>query len=114
MKQENKIKGAEGEALAKNYLKSHKYRILETNYSNHCGEIDIIAEKKKTIIFVEVKSRASCEFGAPCEAVTPAKQNKIRRAAMLYLQEHHQTENEIRFDVVEVLDGEINHIEECF
>ena len=114
MKRENKIKGLEGEVLAKNYLKSQKYRILETNYSNHCGEIDIIAQKKKTIIFVEVKTRSSCEFGKPCEAVTPYKQNKIRRAAQLYLQENKQTESEIRFDVIEVLDWQINHLEGCF
>ncbi len=114
MKQENKIKGNVGEILAKNYLKSHKYRILECNYSNHCGEIDIIAEKKKQIVFIEVKARSSCEFGRPCEAVTPYKQNKIRRAALVYLQERKNSERDIRFDVIEVLDGEINHIEGCF
>ena len=114
MKKLNKITGDKGEIFAQNYLKKQGYKILEINYSNKLGEIDIIAKDKKTIVFVEVKSRASYKLGRPCEAVTPYKQNKIKSVAKFYLMMHNAFEEDCRFDVIEVLDEEINHIKNAF
>lgn len=110
----NKVFGNIGESSAVHFLKEKGYQILHTNYTNKIGEIDIVAKEKNYIVFVEVKNRSSNKFGRPCEAVTPAKQKKIRRVASLYLMKTKNTESFCRFDVIEVLDGEINHIVNAF
>lgn len=115
MKQENKIKGFKYEHMAQKYLKKKKYSILATNEANLCGEIDIIARQKKTIVFVEVKGRDSAEFGMPFEAVTEQKQAKIRRAAQAYLKAQNLLDKcDVRFDVISILDDEIEHIIDAF
>lgn len=113
-KENNNLIGDRGEELAINYLKKNKYKILESKYKIAIGEIDIIARKKKTIVFIEVKSRTSDYFGRPSEAVSAAKQNKIRAVATTYLKIKRKLDSLVRFDVIEVLDDEINHIENCF
>ena len=80
------IYGKQGEIIATNYLKKKKYKIIETNYTNKIGEIDIIAKKEDEIVFIEVKSRSSTKFGLPNEAVNITKQNKIHNVALYYLQ----------------------------
>ena len=110
----NKISGQTGENQALEYLKKKKYKILTQNFKTKIGEIDIICQTKKTIVFVEAKSRETLAFGRPSEAVNVHKQAKIRRVAEEYLIRNHQTESPVRFDVVEVLGEEINHIENCF
>ncbi len=114
MKELNKIKGDEGELQARNFLKKKGYKILGTNVKNNVGEIDIVAKHKKTIVFVEVKMRQTSQFGLPREAVTERKQAKIRGAAQLYLMQNNLLGSAIRFDVVDILDGEISHIEGAF
>ncbi len=114
MKNLNKVVGEKGEILAEKFLRKQKYKILERNYQNKIGEIDIIAKDKDTLVFVEVKTRASCKFGRPCEAVTPYKQNKIRGVASYYLMIKGLSDSDCRFDVVEILDEEINHIKNAF
>jgi len=107
--------GKQGEVKAKKYIaKKLKYKILETNYQNALGEIDIIAKNKDVIIFVEVKSKTTLDFGAPSEEVTPKKQDKIRKVALLYLKEKSLTDVNFRFDVVEVLNDELNYISNAF
>lgn len=113
-KEHNKIKGSAGEILAVNFLKKKKYKILETNFSNHIGEIDIIAQKKNVIVFVEVKSRETLAYGEPIEAVDVRKQNKIRKVAEIYLMLHEKTLSDVRFDVIEILGDKINHVENAF
>lgn len=110
----NKIEGDGGEILAANFLKAQKYKILQTNYRNKIGEIDIIAQQGKTIVFVEVKRRSTLQYGRPIEAVDTRKQNKIRKTAEIYLMLNKQTLNDVRFDVIEILDEEINHVENAF
>lgn len=114
MKIFNRVKGISGESQAVKYLKKKKYKILQQNYKNAIGEIDIIAKLKETIIFVEVKSRLSLEFGRPAEAVDARKQNKIRLVAAAYLKQNKLLDQPCRFDVIEVLPDEINHIENAF
>ena len=110
----NKIEGTGGEILAVNFLKKKKYKILETNFSNHVGEIDIIAEKDGVIVFVEVKRRQTLQFGRPIEAVDTRKQNKIRKVAEIYLMLNDKSLADVRFDVIEILGDEINHVENAF
>lgn len=118
----NKITGKCGEDFAAQYLKLHGYKILEQNYRNKIGEIDIIAKRKKTLVFVEVKTRKSSEFGTPAEAVTYYKKQKIVNTARYYLAKN-PTDMDISFDVIEVFgsfDGvqfelfDINHLQYVF
>ena len=94
--------GEQGEPLAVWYLKQNGYKIIEQNYRNPLGEIDIIAQEKKTIVFVEVKSRRSVRYGSPKWAVTPQKQRKISMVALYYLKTTRQTDARARFDVVAI------------
>lgn len=114
MKERNKVKGNIGEIKAGDYLKNKGYKILYTNYKNFIGEIDIIALKKSYLIFVEVKERETCAFGTPSEAVNFRKQNKIRKTAELFLCNYNNQYSGCRFDVIEILGDEINHIENAF
>ncbi len=65
MKIFNKITGSQGEAIAQKFLKDQGYKILATNFTCKIGEIDIIAQQKKTIVFVEVKTKSNLDFGYP-------------------------------------------------
>lgn len=106
--------GVLGEKQAKNFLIKNKYKILQTNYTCPVGEIDIVAKQKDVIVFVEVKTRTSTQFGLPRESVTPFKQNKIRRVATCYLKENMLLNSPVRFDVVDILEGNITHITNAF
>lgn len=110
----NKALGDSGEEVACKYLKKKHYKILERNYKNPVGEIDIIAKHKGVIIFVEVKTRTSDFFGLPREAVDEYKQEKIRRVALGYLKRSRAMDSLIRFDVIEVIDGKVEHIGNAF
>jgi len=92
--------GKESESLAVRYLKKNGYKILEQNYRNKIGEIDIIAKEKGTLVFVEVKARKTHVFGNPKWAVTPKKQRKISMVALYYLKTTRQTHVKARFDVI--------------
>ena len=114
-KEYNKVEGALGEVNVVKYLEDKKYKIIELNHKNRLGEIDIIAQDKKMLVFVEVKARSSLKFGRPSEAVDWRKQNKLRQVANLYLIQKGLTNCQCRFDVVEVIArSEINHIENAF
>ena len=90
-----------GEEYAVNYLKKHRYKILSRNYRKRCGEIDIIAEKKGTVAFVEVKTRHENPLTRPFEAVDTKKQEKIYRTSLAYIYEN-DLDCQYRFDVCEV------------
>ena len=94
--------GKESESIAIRHLKKSGYKILEQNYRNKLGEIDIIAKDKKTLVFVEVKARKSDLFGSPKWAVTPKKQRKISMVALYYLKATKQSNIKARFDVVAI------------
>jgi putative endonuclease len=94
--------GEQGETIAARHLKKKGYKILERNYRTKLGEIDIIASDKDTIVFVEVKSRRSWQFGNPKEAVTFEKQRKISKVALYYLKSNNRSNSRARFDVVAV------------
>lgn len=94
-----------GEDIAVKWLvKNKNYNILDRNYSTGYGEIDIIAEDGKTLVFVEVKFRNGIGYGYPAEAVNENKQKRICRAALRYVQRKYKTfDINIRFDVVELI-----------
>lgn len=109
----NRRLGLKGEAAARKYLKKQGYKILEKNYKTKFGEIDIIAEKDGTVAFIEVKTRTSEDFGAPREAVDKSRQTRYIRGATAYFC-GREIDCTVRFDVIEVLNGQINHIENAF
>lgn len=94
--------GEAGEVIAARHLKKKGYRIIEQNYRTKLGEIDIIAKDKDTIVFVEVKSRRSRQFGNPKAAVTAQKQRKISMVALQYLKATRRSNASARFDVAAV------------
>ncbi len=94
--------GERGESLAVWYLKKNGYKIIEQNYRTKLGEIDIIAKEKKTLVFVEVKSRRSVRFGNPKWAITPKKQRTISMVALSYLKATKQSNAKARFDVIAI------------
>lgn len=110
----SKLFGNFGEAKAYAFLEQNGYEIVETNYQNFIGEIDIVAFDEQTLCFVEVKARSSKKFGLPREAVGFAKQNKIRMTASVFLQKTKIIYTSCRFDVVEILDDDITLIKNAF
>ncbi len=114
-------KGQIGEKYTLKFLKRNKYRILECNMRNKYSEIDIIAENKEYIIFVEVKTRTGECSPRPADAVNLKKQQMILKAAKYYLTYTNQSVKQPRFDVAEVFLSEdkskpykINYIENAF
>ena len=93
--------GPWGEALACEFLRRRGYRIVACNYRSRFGEIDVIAEDRKFLIFAEVKLRKSAEYGAAREFVDARKQERLRQTALLWL-EGHETRLQPRFDVIEI------------
>lgn len=110
----NKVEGNIGEVLSVNFLKKQGYKILSINFKTKFGEIDIIAQDKDTIVFVEVKRRETLKFGRPIEAIDYRKELKIKRVAEYYLNKTKIYEVNVRFDVIEILGKEISHIKNAF
>lgn len=112
-----KVFGNIGEKIARKYLKSIGYEILDNNFYTIKGEIDIIArEKNNIIVFVEVKTRSTDKYGTPSEAVNNKKKQHLKRSAAIYLTEKNFFKCIIRFDVIEVIiksgKCKINHIKQ--
>ena len=97
--------GKKGEQAAASFLKKQGYRILKKNFSVSIGEIDLIAEHKDVLVFIEVKSRTDHSFGHPSMAVTRARQKKIVQTAQVFLMKHPIKGRQVRFDVVSILPG---------
>ena len=94
--------GKRGEEIAVEYLKRLKYKIIERNYTCKLGEIDIIAKDKKTLSFIEVKTRASLMYGDPSHVVNKRKQHQISKAALHYIIKNNLQNADARFDVVAI------------
>jgi len=103
VKTAKQLLGRQSEDLAARYLQKNGYKIITKNYSCRQGEIDIIAQEKDILVFVEVRSKQNQRHGLPIETIDKNKQMKIRKAAANYL--YHQGKNDCycRFDVVAVL-----------
>lgn len=115
LSQNKRQTGAAYELKAEEYLLGNGYKILERNFRNRSGEIDIIAKKDGVIRFVEVKYRTTSDFGSPLEAVDARKQNQIRKVAMYYLMKNKLSEwTPCQFDVIAFEGEEMTHIENAF
>lgn len=115
----NKEKGRKGELIAKSYLVANRYVVLNLNYINKIGEIDIIAldKSRSILVFVEVKTRTNLTYGFPCEAVNKRKQQKIIDCSQIYIKEKKYLVYQPRYDIIEIYltkNVEINHIENAF
>jgi len=111
----NKAIGTAWETVARTYLEECGYKILCCNYRCKIGEIDIIAQDKETIVFIEVKFRKSKCYGSALEAVNYKKQQTIRQVATYYLMKTYHTEYlPCRFDVLGFDKGTITHIKDAF
>ena len=93
-------------------LVKEEYKILERNYQNRFGEIDIIAEKNKEIVFIEVKYRKTNKFGYGYEAVDRRKIIKILKLANYYIQSKKYQDYKIRFDCMSYLGDELDWIKD--
>ena len=114
----NVLLGALGEQTAAKLLRSKGYNINSGNYRTAAGELDIVAENKTHICFVEVKTRQVGGLTSPADAVDMRKQQNIRNCAAAYLAEY-KTKKTVRFDIVEVFVEKskvvkVNHIENAF
>lgn len=102
MSKRKKYFGAWGEQTASQYLEGKGYIILARNVRTEYGEIDLVAKQQGEIIFVEVKTRNSAEFGFPEEAVTELKQQHLLDAAESFLQSHPELNGDWRIDVISI------------
>lgn len=96
-------RGAEGEERAVRALKKSRYKIVERNFRTPAGEIDIVARDGKCLVFVEVRTRSSVEFGLPQETILARKRKRLCNAARWYIQKNRIEDVECRFDVVAVM-----------
>ena len=94
--------GKLGEKTARKFLKKQGYRIRETGFRCPRGEIDIIAQQKDYLVFVEVRTRSSLDFGTPEESITQAKKKKLVALALTYTNTHQNLPSLWRIDVVAI------------
>ena len=108
--------GRKGEKRAECFIKNAGLKIVARNVRVGCDEIDLIAKQGDTLIFIEVKTRASEDFGRPAVAVNLAKRRKLSRAAVNFMKKNKLRPPYIRFDIVEVIGEkpEIRHIQNAF
>ncbi|MEI8023903.1 MAG: YraN family protein [Actinomycetota bacterium] len=106
------------EDLVARFYERSGYEIVERNWHCREGELDIVAvlasPVRVIIAIVEVKARASINYGSPFEAVTQVKQKKLRIAATKFLASHRDLHGEIRFDVVAVLGTQLDVLQNAF
>ncbi|QYG95482.1 YraN family protein [Iamia sp. SCSIO 61187] len=101
--------------MAARWYQARGWEVLDRNWrAGRTGELDLVLRRRRAIAFVEVKTRRTATFGLPAEAVTPAKQARIRRLAAAWMAENEVRADELRFDVVAILDGQIEVIEGAF
>jgi len=118
-KQFNRATGNIGEAIAVAHLKKNGFSVVDTNFKNKIGELDIIATKNKRYHFIEVKYRRTNKYGTGLDAVTASKQRTIRKVATTYLvMKKIYCEVDTSFDVIAIMGDErdysLQHLEACF
>jgi putative endonuclease len=112
--------GQRGERVAVKFLKRQRYKILHCGYRILGGELDIVAVDGRTVVFVEVKTRASHDAGHPAEAVDSHKQKQLTQLALAYLRRYQLFDCRTRFDVIAITwpKGQkrpaIEHIKDAF
>lgn len=111
--------GRRGEKLAAKFLRKQGYKIISHSHRQRLGEIDLIAVDQNVVVFVEVKTWRSDRLADPSEAVTPSKQEKLTRAALIYLKQKKLLDHPARFDVVSIVlpsdeSPQIRHFKSAF
>ena len=116
MMPDRQAQGRYGEDRAARWYVDHGFTVLDRNWrAGRSGEIDLVVGRAGLVVICEVKARSSTAFGQPFEAVTPTKQQRIRRLAGQWLAAHPVSERrDVRFDVVSVLGGRVEVIEDAF
>ena len=109
-----KAVGISGEVSAKEYLKKKGYTIISTNEKIAGVEIDILAKKGNLLVLCEVKTRENVLFGQGIESVGYGRQQRYIRSAKLLTARREYENCDVRFDVIEILRDEINHVEDAF
>ncbi|WCC79202.1 YraN family protein [Cutibacterium equinum] len=95
--------GAWGEDVAAQYVESLGWTVLARNWACEVGEIDLIAQDGRTIIFVEVKTRSGTGFGNPLESITTTKIRKLHELALAWLVDQHEVVGSVRIDAIGVM-----------
>jgi putative endonuclease len=106
--------GIDGEAAAAAWYEANGYEVVERNWRCRDGELDLIVRHGHNFVFCEVKTRTSDRFGAPVEAITYDKRNRLRHLAARYLDDAPVRPVSIRFDVASVMGGEVEVLEGAF
>jgi putative endonuclease len=107
-------RGVRGEDLAAAWYESNGYEVLDRNWRCRAGELDLVVRFGSTLVFCEVKSRATDRFGTGAEAVTHEKQARIRRLASEWIGARGARPRSIRFDVAAILGDRLDVIEAAF
>jgi putative endonuclease len=110
--------GKRGEEIARDFLENNGFQIIKLNWRHKRAEIDLIAKKDGVLVFIEVKTRSSIDFGQPEEFVDWKKEKQLEFAS-LYFIEQTAHEGEIRYDIVAITFAskdsyQVNHIEDAF
>ena len=106
--------GQAGEDRAAAWYRAHGYAVLVRNWRCREGELDLVVQRGRLLVFVEVKARRTDRFGTPAEAVTPTKQRRLRALARRYLEDTDLRPGGLRFDVVSILADRLEVIEAAF
>lgn len=114
MTKQRQALGARGEALAAAWYVDNGYEILDRNWRCRHGELDLIVTNGVQVVFCEVKTRSSTVFGTPAEAVTYAKQRRLRQLAAEWIGQAERRPRRVRFDVAAVLGDQVEMIEAAF
>lgn len=99
----NRTLGDLGERLAIGFLLRNGYRILFKKYRCRFGEIDIIAQDKNALVFVEVRSKSTSDFGLPYETINVTKRQRLRKVAFAFQKRYNLLDYNSRFDCVSIL-----------
>jgi putative endonuclease len=108
------VLGRSGEELAAAWYAARGYDVVARNWRCPLGEIDLVARRGRVVVIVEVKARSSDRFGAPVEAVVATKQARLRRLAAAWLKDAGVRGARVRLDVVSVLAGTVEVLENAF
>jgi putative endonuclease len=114
MGKERKYLGDYGEALARRAYEQAGYEVLAQNWRGRAGEIDLVLARDGCVVVCEVKTRATERYGVPAEAVDWRKQRRLRTLAVEFLAERKPSCRTVRFDVVSIVSGRLQIIEEAF
>ena len=114
--------GVKGERVAEKWLSVHGWEIAERRFKNGHRDIDLVATRNeragRTVAFVEVKTRASADFGGPVSAVNWRKQRELCRSAKVWMSRFEKPGDTFRFDVIGVILGQekvrVQHVENAF